>query len=285
MSTPGPFSPAQEKFVDAYMAERRGKDKPLDRVVTEPSGLSPAEMMSVLTLVVINKPPRMVVHPARGHWTGTLTSALAHHFQQLSSVGGATRPGIVHRLDRDTSGVILVAKTDVAHLALSEQFAERTVEKEYLAICRGDLDRDRDWIDEPIGMHPYQREKMAIRRDHGTSRPARTFYEVAERVRGFVRIRAFPKTGRTHQIRVHLAHLGVPLVGDPLYSGGSRLTRGDLDRRASEPHQLLIDRCALHARRLACLHPISRSPLEFIAPVPDDLEQLWRALQSICPRS
>jgi 23S rRNA pseudouridine1911/1915/1917 synthase len=147
-------------------------------------------------LVVIDKAPSMVVHPARGHWRGTLTSALAHRFQQLSSVAGPARPGIVHRLDRDTSGVILVAKTDAAHLNLTRQFADRTVEKEYLAICRGACDKDRDQIDQPIGPHPYQREKMAIRRDHVTSRPATTFFEVADRYRGHVVFRTFPKTGR-----------------------------------------------------------------------------------------
>ena len=161
-------------------------------------------------LAAINKPPGMVVHPAKGHWSGTLTAALAFHFQQLSGAGGATRPGIVHRLDRDTSGVLVVAKTDAAHYALAEQFAQRTVEKEYFAIAVGAIDRDRDVIDMPIGVHPYQREKMAIRRDHVTSRPAQTMYEVVERFDGFAALRVKPKTGRTHQIRVHLAAIGSP---------------------------------------------------------------------------
>ena len=127
-------------------------------------------------IAVINKASGMVVHPAKGHWSGTLTSALAFHFQQLSMVGGAHRPGIVHRLDRDTSGVIIVAKTDAAHMNLAKQFENREVEKEYYAICRGAIDRDRDWIRQRIGHQPYQREKMAVRVDHTSSRQAETFY-------------------------------------------------------------------------------------------------------------
>src|SRR5690606_4054158 len=126
-------------------------------------------------LAVINKPPGMVVHPGKGHWSGTLTAALQFHFDQLSTAGGPARPGIVHRLDRDTSGVLVVAKTDRAHLRLAEQFEQRVVEKEYFAVCAGAADRDRDTIDLPVGAHPYQRDKMAIRRDHVTSREAQSF--------------------------------------------------------------------------------------------------------------
>ncbi len=144
-------------------------------------------------IAAINKPPGMVVHPAKGHWAGTLTGALQFHFDSLSGAGGPARPGIVHRLDRDTSGVLVVAKTDRAHFALSEQFAARTVEKEYFAIVAGSPDRDRDLVDLPIGVHPYQREKMAVRRDHPTSRPAQTFYEVTERFVGFAALRACRK--------------------------------------------------------------------------------------------
>lgn len=232
-------------------------------------------------LAAINKPPGMVVHPARGHWSGTLASALAHHFQHLSQIGGGSRPGIVHRLDRDTSGVILVAKTDQVHLMLAEQFAEREVKKEYLAISRGHCDRDRDVIDVPIGPHPYQREKMAVRRDHPESRPATSFYEIAERYRGFVVFRVFPKTGRTHQIRVHLTHIGCPVVADPLYSGQNRLTAGELQGRVAD-QEVVIDRCALHAHRIAFEHPVTRQTLEIVAPVPDDLQHLLAQLQLHC---
>ncbi len=150
----------------------------------------------------------------------------------VNSVRSAAQrdPGIVHRLDRDTSGVIVIARDDQAHLHLSRQFEQRTVEKEYFAICRGQLDRDRDWIEQPIGPHPYRREKMAIRAEHAASRLASTFFEIDERFVGFLSARVFPKTGRTHQIRVHLAHVGCPVLCDPLYSGQRQLTQGDLLR-------------------------------------------------------
>ncbi len=181
-------------------------------------------------LVAVNKPPAMVVHPGKGHWSGTLTAALQFHFDQLSTAGGPTRPGIVHRLDRDTSGVILIAKTDQVHMRLSEQFENRTVEKEYFAICASVPDRDRDVIDLPIGPHPYQREKMAIRREHPASRTAQTFYEVVERFAGYAALIARPKTGRTHQIRLHLASIGCAVLCDRLYGGRADHPRRNLRR-------------------------------------------------------
>jgi 23S rRNA pseudouridine1911/1915/1917 synthase len=218
----------------------------------------------------INKPPGMVVHPAKGHWSGTLTAALAFHFDQLSGAGGATRPGIVHRLDRDTSGVLVVAKNDAAHYALAEQFAARTAEKEYFAIVVGTLDKDRDLIDLPIGAHPYQREKMAIRRDHLTSRPAQTIYEVTERFQGFAALRLKPKTGRTHQIRVHLTAIGCPVLCDKQYGGRAEITRGEI-RRQPDDREVLLSRQALHAARLMLAHPVSGEKLTFEAPVANDL--------------
>jgi 23S rRNA pseudouridine1911/1915/1917 synthase len=235
-------------------------------------------------IAVVNKPPGMVVHPGKGHWAGTLTAALAWRFEQLSTRGGQARPGIVHRLDRDTSGVIVVAKTDHAHLALAEQFEARTVEKEYFAIVQGTLDRDRDVIEQPIGAHPYQRERMAIRAEHATSREARTFYEVLERFTGFAALKVFPKTGRTHQIRVHLAHVGCPVLCDKLYGGRARITRGEI-RSSREDDDVLLDRQALHARRLKLAHPETGAPLEFTAPIAADLQRVlerlraWRSLK------
>lgn len=228
-------------------------------------------------MAVINKPSGMVVHPAKGHWSGTLTSGLAFHFQQLSSVGGAQRPGIVHRLDRDTSGVIAVAKTDQAHTALAKQFEAREVEKEYFAICRGTLDRDRDWIRAPIGAHPYQREKMAIRAGHETTREAETFFEVEKRWQGYVSVRVFPKTGRTHQIRVHLASIRCPVLCDPLYAGHRRLTAADLsEKRSASAETVLLDRLALHARRLKLKHPVSGEWMEWEAPIPAPLSAVQK---------
>jgi 23S rRNA pseudouridine1911/1915/1917 synthase len=229
-------------------------------------------------LTAINKPPGMVVHPARGHWTGTLTSALQHHFDQLSSIGGPTRPGIVHRLDRDASGVIVVAKNDQAHLRLASQFQDRSLRKEYLAIVAGRPDRDRDQIDLPIGLHPYQREKMAVRKDDASSRPAQSFYEVQERFDGYALLRIVPKTGRTHQIRVHLASIHCPVLCDRQYGGRAQLLRGEV-RRDPKDETLLLSRQALHAARLEISHPQSGQPLVFEAPLPEDLERVLEELR------
>lgn len=228
-------------------------------------------------MAVINKRSGMVVHPSKGHWSGTLTAALAFHFEDLSKAGGSGRPGIVHRLDRDTSGVIAIAKDDQAHLNLSQQFADRTVEKEYYAVARGNIDRDRDWIRQPIGPHPYQREKMAIRAGHPASREASTFYEVDERFRGFLSFKLFPKTGRTHQLRVHLAHLGCPIVCDPLYSGYRSLTRGEIEA-GRVGGEVVIDRLALHARRLTIDHPTDGRRMTFEAPVPPAITEFLAEL-------
>lgn len=237
-------------------------------------------------IIAVNKPPGMVVHPARGHWSGTLASALSFHFRQLSSVGGPTRPGIVHRLDRDTSGVMVVAKTDPMHFALAAQFEARTTEKEYFAITVGTPDRDRDIVQQPIGVHPHQREKMAIRAGHSTSKEATTFYEVVERFAGFAAVKVKPKTGRTHQIRVHLAHVGCPVLCDKLYGGHAEVTRGELRRRRagqggakSDDDEVILDRQALHAYRIKLTHPATGEPIEFVAPVAKDIEAVLAELR------
>ncbi|HTU27513.1 MAG TPA: RluA family pseudouridine synthase [Pirellulales bacterium] len=234
-------------------------------------------------MAAINKPPGMVVHPGKGHWAGTLTSALAYHFEHLSAAGGPTRPGIVHRLDRDTSGVLVVAKTDSTHMRLSEQFEQRTTEKEYFAIVVGVPDRDRDVIDLPIGPHPSHREKMAIRRGHPDSREAQTFYEVIERFDGFAALRVLPKTGRTHQIRLHLAHVGFPVLCDRLYGGRARLVREELQRRPGDA-TFVLERQALHARRLKIVNPATGLPVEFVAPLPADLTTTLDELRRHRPR-
>lgn len=223
-------------------------------------------------LVVINKPAGMVVHPARGHWSGTLTSALAYRFQSLSDVGGPTRPGIVHRLDRDTSGVMVIAKTNAVHVHLGEQFHDRKVHKEYFAIAGNPVDRDRDVIEAPIGRHPYQRDKMAIREGHETSRPASTFYEVISRHGRFTQVRLQPKTGRTHQLRVHLAHLGSPIICDRLYAGHREISESELlgeSRKPDEP--AILERQALHARLLTLTNPQTGKEMTFEAPLPQEL--------------
>ncbi|HEX5472632.1 MAG TPA: RluA family pseudouridine synthase, partial [Lacipirellulaceae bacterium] len=242
----------------------------VDRIEVLREGPAPQEIpLSILyeddAMVVVDKPAGMIVHPAKGHWEGTLASALAHHFGALSGRGGPTRPGIVHRLDRDTSGVIVIAKHDQAHDALAAQFKSRHVEKEYLAIVVGVPDRDRDVVDEPIGPHPTQREKKAIRRTHPDARAAVTVYEVVERFAGFALLRARPKTGRTHQIRIHLAHIGCPVLCDRLYGGRAKITELELIPKAKIGQDIsagemktdhpILERQALHAHRLAIAHP------------------------------
>lgn len=238
-------------------------------------------------LIAIDKPAEMVVHPAKGNWKGTLASALAFRFQQLSDVGGPTRPGIIHRLDRDTSGVILVAKSNAVHLRLSEQFEKRDVQKEYFAIVIGQVELDRDVIRLPIGPHPYQRDKMAIRRDHPQSKEAETWYEVVERFGRINCLKVMPKTGRTHQIRVHLDHMGAPVLCDRLYAGHARISRGELLRRQAlkQPPQagddeILLERQALHARRIEFQHPISGQQIAIESPVPDDMQSVLNVLRS-----
>lgn len=255
---------------------------PIPREAPQPENIPLDILFEDEWLAAINKPPGMVVHPAKGHWAGTLTSALQFHFDQLSGAGGPARPGIVHRLDRDTSGVMVIAKTDQIHFALCNQFEARSVEKEYCAIVAGNPDRDRDAIDLPIGVHPYQREKMAIRRDHPTSRPARTFYEVVERFDGFAAVKILPRTGRTHQIRVHLHHIGCPVLCDRLYGGRAEITRGELSGDENDT-TVLLARQALHAVRLALVHPQTGERLEFVAPLPSDIETVRSELRRLRP--
>jgi len=259
---------------------------------TPPDGPQPEAIeLSVLfedeAIAVVDKPAGMVVHPAKGHWSGTLASALAYHFDQLSTVGGAVRPGIVHRLDRETSGVLVVAKTDEAHRRLADQFKARTVRKEYLALVLGSPDRDRDMIDHPIGDHPKHRERKALRAGHTSSREAQTFYEVEERFTGIALVRAKPKTGRTHQIRLHLTHAGFPVLGDKIYGGRTRLTVGELrtlcrDKRLATDlpdDEVLLDRQALHAHRIGFAHPTTGELVDFETPLPADFERLLRILR------
>jgi 23S rRNA pseudouridine1911/1915/1917 synthase len=231
-------------------------------------------------LVVVNKGPGMVTHPAKGHWSGTLVNALQYHFDSLSTIAGAHRPGIVHRLDRDTSGLILVAKNDQAHKLLAQQFEERTIQKEYLALVSGVPERDSDYIVRTIGFHPTNREKMAIRTPEDGGKAAVTFYEVVERFRGFALVRCRPETGRTHQIRVHLAHIGHAVMADKAYSGRGQITLGDVaGTDAADASQLLIDRQALHAHSLRLNHPLSGEPLHLTAALPEDMSRTLAALR------
>jgi 23S rRNA pseudouridine1911/1915/1917 synthase len=231
-------------------------------------------------LALINKPFDMVVHPAKGHWSGTLVNALQHRFAHLSNAGGDYRPGIVHRLDRDTSGVILVAKEEATHRELSMQFEKRKIFKEYVAITAGVLDRDSDYIEGRIGHHPHDRVKMAVTDDEDEGKEACSFYEVIERFRGNTFCRISPRTGRTHQIRVHLASVGCPVLADKVYSGRDSLRLSDLVAGlAAEADEVLMPRQALHAARLRFLHPQRREVIEVEAPLPEDFQRTLAALR------
>jgi len=238
-------------------------------------------------LTVVNKPPGMVTHPARGNWRGTLVNALQHHFDALSTLAGENRPGIVHRLDRDTTGLLVVAKDDQTHRKLALQFELRTVHKAYLALVSGVPERDSDYIEQPIGFHPTSREKMAIRAVSGGGKEAVTFYEVVERFHGYALVRCQPQTGRTHQIRVHLTHIGHPILADKLYSGRDRITLGDVlgparaeAVAADQCEVTLIDRQALHAHVLRFQHPATGKELSLTAPLPEDFARTLQALRS-----
>ena len=221
-------------------------------------------------IIVIDKPAGMVVHPGAGHEGGTLVNALLHHVTDLSGIGGELRPGIVHRLDKGTSGVMVVAKNDAGHQQLARQFHDREVEKEYVALVWG-LVHQRKRIDMPIGRDPVHREKISTRARRARSAVTRVTW--ARHIPGLSLLRIAIHTGRTHQIRVHLNAIGHPIVGDSLYGG--------VHRRV--PHELRVvqrlTRPFLHAERLAFSHPRTGEPLEFTASLPDDLRSILEAIE------
>jgi 23S rRNA pseudouridine1911/1915/1917 synthase len=252
---------------------RRGMRVEVALPAAEPSALEPEAMpLSVVYedehLLAIDKPPGMVVHPAPGARRGTLANALAHRLGPLAGVGDPERPGIVHRLDRDTSGVLLVARTVAVLEALARQFRERTVEKRYLAVVRGTLQPASGVIDRPVGRHPHERKRMSVHSRRG--RRAVTRWTVLERLPGATYVRLAPETGRTHQLRVHLAALGHPIVGDRVY--GVRRSRPP----AGAP---VAARQALHAEEIRFTHPADGRRLVVRAPLPADLETLLATLR------
>lgn len=233
-------------------------------------------------LALINKPANMVVHPAKGNWSGTLVNALQFRFAALSNANGTYRAGIVHRLDRDTSGVILVAKEENTHRELAAMFEGRTVFKEYAAICSGEPDRDSDYIEGRIKHHPTDRTKMTVTNDVNDpdAKDACTFYEVVERFRGYSFIKCQPRTGRTHQIRVHLASVGCPVLADKQYSGRDRVRWSDINgKMPDESDGLILNRQALHAYHLRFKHPRLGRWMEFEAPLAIDIVEMLAALR------
>ena len=253
------------------------KIKPGDRIVLnvprpEPLALRPEPIpLEILfeddALVVLNKPAGLVVHPAPGHWTGTLVNALLHHFDRpegsLSSIGGRERPGLVHRLDKDTSGVMVIAKTDQAHRSLAAQFKLHSITRIYEALAWGTMKKRDGVIELAIGRDIRERKKFSAR----TARPraSTTEFKVTRRLGSVAtRVELFPQTGRTHQIRVHLASLGHPVLGDVTYGGRKVKMLGDVE----------VPRVMLHARTLGFLHPVTGRPAEFTTPLPPDMEAI-----------
>ena len=224
-------------------------------------------------ILVVNKPCGMVVHPAAGNPDGTLVNAILYHCgDSLSGIGGVIRPGIVHRIDKDTSGLLVIAKNDAAHLALSDQLKVHRVRRVYHAIAIGNLREDEGTVDAPIGRHPTDRKRMAVLRGaEAQARDAVTHYRVLEHFDGMCHVECRLETGRTHQIRVHMASLGHPLLGDPVYGGASH--------RFCEAHAAWIHGQCLHAAELSLIHPRSGEEMHFSCPLPEDMERILTFLR------
>ena len=264
------------KVVKSTHRPHAGEEIEIDWPEPIPSSAQPEEIsLAVLYedehVLVVNKPPGLVVHPAAGHEEHTLVNALLHHCRgRLSGIGGVIRPGIVHRLDKDTSGCLAVAKNDAAHIALAAQFASRDVRKVYFALLCGELPRSTGEIHAAIARHPNHRKRMAV--TDGGGRDAWTTYQVLERLTSSTFVQAQPHTGRTHQIRVHFHHIGFPLVGDDTYGKRANVRLGELTRYAAS-------RQMLHAFKLTFSHPITGEEMVFEAPLPDDFQRALAALK------
>ncbi len=249
---------------DVAEAEALPQDIPLDVVFEDGD------------IIVVNKPKGMVVHPAAGNPDGTLVNALLFHCgDSLSGVGGVARPGIVHRIDKDTSGLLVVAKNDASHIALSEQLKTHSVSRVYHAIVIGNLKELSETVDAPIGRHPVDRKKMAVIKNEAyTSRNAITHYRVIKRYHGFDYIQCVLETGRTHQIRVHMAYLGHPLLGDEVYGGDKT--------RFQALHKDCIHGQCLHAKELHLMHPKSAERMMFTSELPDGFKKTLDLLEKTC---
>ena len=215
-------------------------------------------------LLVVNKPKGMVVHPAHGNWNGTLVNALLHHCKgQLSGINGVIRPGIVHRIDKDTSGLLIVAKNDRAHVHLAEQIREHSFTREYEAVACGSFKEESGTVDAPIGRHKTDRKKMCVTAEN--SRNATTHYQVLRQYGGYAHLRLRLETGRTHQIRVHLAYIGHPVLGDQVYGKPSKWVEGQ----------------CLHARKIGFIHPSTGEYMEFSSELPEYFQAVLRRLEKM----
>ncbi|WP_312521128.1 RluA family pseudouridine synthase [Anaerospora sp.] len=238
-------------LAEAQPAEIRPESIPLDVVYEDDH------------MIIINKPRGMVVHPAAGNYSGTLVNALLEHCQDLSGINGVIRPGIVHRLDKDTSGVMVVAKNDQSHLNLALQIKERHASRKYIAIVHGNIKEEQGVINAPIGRHPVDRKKMAV--VFSNSKTAITHFRTIERFGNYTVVECKLQTGRTHQIRVHMAHIGHPVVGDPKYG--------------PEKQHFTIAGQALHSAQLSLAHPVTGETMCFSAPLPADMEMILANLR------
>lgn len=256
-----------DRTVKPHYVVKPGDHVVVDLVEPEPSVAREEEIPLRVVyedseILVVDKPAGMVVHPACGNLEHTLVNALLYHTRRgLSSAGGSVRPGIVHRLDKDTSGLLVVAKNDRAHRFLARQFKSHSVLRSYEGVVKGVVQHDELRCDEPVGRSFLNRKKVIVRPSGG--KDASTYFRVLQRFRVTTRIEARPETGRTHQIRVHLSYLGHPLLGDTLYGGASPL----------------ISRHALHARLLELVHPLTKKRMRFESPLPEDMEHLLMALK------
>jgi 23S rRNA pseudouridine1911/1915/1917 synthase len=255
--------------------EIRGCIPPPESVSFEPEPIDMDILYEDAHLIVINKPPGLVVHPAPGHYTGTLVNGLLYHCPDLEGIGGKIRPGIVHRLDKDTSGTLVVAKTARVQENLSLQFKSRTVKKTYLTIVHGEIRGNRGDILLPVGRHPVHRKKMSVVSKKG--RDAETSWQVRERFYGSALLEVRLKTGRTHQIRVHFSAIHHPVIGDETY--GNRNAGKDLPKALSQIIQS-APRQMLHAWRLEFRHPVTEKNLCFESPVPPDMNELMADLRN-----
>jgi len=247
----------------------------------EPLSLKPEPLpLTILyedsSIIVVDKSSGMVVHPAYGNRSGTLVNALLYHCKDLAGINGVLRPGIVHRLDKDTSGVMVVAKDDEAYHHLAKQFKNRTVKKVYCTIVYGMVSRDEGLIDSDIGRHPSERKRMSTRTKKG--RPAVTRWKKVEEFDGATLLEIFPQTGRTHQIRVHLSSIGHPILGDPLY--GRKGRPGTIHDPVLRECVKRLNRQALHAQRLEFTHPRTGERVQFVSPMPRDMEEVLEWLRS-----
>lgn len=246
----------------------------------EPTGLIPEDIPIDIVyeddwILVVNKQAGIICHPARATQSGTLANAVAYHAKTLSKGSDPFRPGIIHRLDKNTTGVMVIAKTDEAHWRISAQFERRTTRKEYFAICEGEIQLDGDLINKPLAPHPETTQRMVLPAQspprQAMFKEAITEYRVDKRYVGFTTVNLFPKTGRTHQLRVHMSSIGHPMMGDTMY-GGPLVSERDLaGTGGSEP---LISFQALHARRLAFVHPIKETPIQLEAPISADISHI-----------